>query len=109
MDKDYDIEIEDAEKIRREIKNNETGKVNIFYTQKAWLNVGRRNDVEFNIPLSESARAFPVGRYRFTRRNGLFSVNEYGNLQVSREITYASIDFPIVPIIMQVQSEKKAA
>jgi hypothetical protein len=106
---DYDIEIEDAEKVRREITNRETGNVLVFYSQKAWLNVGRRNDIEFSIPLSESSKPFPVGRYKFSKRNVLFSVNEYGSLQIARDVLYASVEFPILPVVASFIPEKKAA
>ena len=107
---DYDIEIEDAQKVRREITNRDTGNVLVFYSQKAWLNVGRRNDIEFSIPLSESSKPFLPGRYKFSKRNILFGVNQYGSLEISREVAYASVEFPIVPVVASfIPEQKKAA
>ncbi len=97
INEDYDVEIEEYQKVKREIKKKD-GEILVFYTQRAWLNVGRRNDIEFSIPLTESAPPFPIGKYRFVKRNCLFTVSEYGNLQISREILYANVEFPLVII-----------
>lgn len=101
-DKDYDIEIEDELKHCREGRNK-AGEIFKTYYQTGSLNIGRKNDIEFNVPLAESQPPFRRGLYRFKGRNTLFGTSEYGNLQIKKEYQYGSEMFPIELI----EEEKK--
>lgn len=106
-DKNYDVEIDDETKYKRVV-----GERTFFY-QVAYLNKGKRNDLEFQIPLSQEQLPFRTGRYNWAGRNSLFQISKYNNLEIDRDINYAAIDFPIVPVPVPSSSsflpEKKAA
>lgn len=94
-DKDYDIEIEEEIKHSREGVSSKTGEPFKLYYQNAYLNIGRKNDIEIHIPLAQTQTPFIKGYYKFKGKNALLTANEYRNIQIKREYAYGSEMFPI--------------
>lgn len=93
INEEYDVEIDDETKYSRVVGER------TFYYQLAYLNKGKRNDLEFQIPLSQAQMPFRSGRYKWSKRNTLFSVNQYGNLEIDRDFSYAALEFPIFSVV----------
>lgn len=111
---DYDVEVVETEVIMQRFRDREDGTPGgVSYYQNAYLNKGKKNDVEFRIPCTaeqfKNQDGYSAGFYVWTSRNILFDISKYGVPEYSKEIQYGNRLFPIKPVLVDASAQKKAA
>lgn len=76
------IEIQNAEAETRQVVSRRTGNPVTFREQQGYVHLeGKAYPVEFNIPLGDNQKPYPVGDYELDEKS--FSVSRFGNLEVN--------------------------